>query len=113
MVGRYAVVGIGCNPYYGQLYVYSFCLQSSARRLEGHQGLLLPSRSHHYSLALELQAGTVLHCECGEDIDHVKQLLDTDGAIPTRLLEQVKTRDKITLARHEALQPLPDFMMLG
>jgi hypothetical protein len=58
---------------------------------------------------LELQADTVLYCECGEDIDHVKHLLDTSGAISTRLLEQVKIREKITLTRYEALTALARF----
>jgi len=62
---------------------------------------------------LELQADTVMYCEYGEDIDHVKQLLDIDEAIPTRLLEQIKTRDKITLTRHEALTALARFHDAG
>jgi hypothetical protein len=58
---------------------------------------------------LELQTDTILYCECGEDIDHVKQLLDPDKATSTRLLEQIKTRDKITLTRYEALTALARF----
>jgi hypothetical protein len=58
---------------------------------------------------LELQTDTILHCECGEDIDHIKQLLDTDEVMPPRLLEQIKTRDKITLTRHEAFTALSRF----
>jgi hypothetical protein len=58
---------------------------------------------------LKLQTDTILYCECGEDIDHVKQLLDTDEAMPPRLREQIKTRDKITLTRHEALTTLARF----
>jgi hypothetical protein len=58
---------------------------------------------------LDLQADTILYCECGEDIDHVKQLLDADDAAPARLLEQIKTREKITLRNREALTALARF----
>lgn len=58
---------------------------------------------------LELPADTVLYCECGEDIDRVKQLLDADQATQVRILEQVKTRDRITLRSQEALTALARF----
>jgi len=58
---------------------------------------------------LELQADTVLYCECGEDIDHVKQLLDADQATQVRILEQVKARERITLRSKEALTALTRF----
>jgi hypothetical protein len=89
MVGRYPVVGIGCNlimaNYMHTPFVYN-PQRNAWKAIKGfyHQVEVTTIRW------LELQADTVLHCECGEDIDHVKQLLDTDGAIPTRLLEQIK-----------------------
>lgn len=61
---------------------------------------------------LELQEDTVLYCECGEDIDHVKQLLDTDDTdtdTHARLLEQIKTRERITLRNPAALTTLARF----
>jgi tetratricopeptide (TPR) repeat protein len=58
---------------------------------------------------LGLQADIVLFCECGEDIDHVKQLPDADGATQLRILEQIKTRDRITLRSQEALTALARF----
>jgi hypothetical protein len=58
---------------------------------------------------LELQADGVLYCECGEDIDHVKQLLDADQETQVRILEQVKARSRITLKNPEALTALARF----
>jgi hypothetical protein len=48
---------------------------------------------------LELQADTILHCECGEDIDHVRQLLDTDEATSEGLLSHLD-RHLLRLASH-------------
>ena len=58
---------------------------------------------------LELQADMVLYCECGEDIDHVKQLLDADQLRQVRIFEQVKARERITLRSQEALTALARF----
>jgi len=58
---------------------------------------------------LNLQEGTVLFCECGEDIDHVRQLFDSDRATQQRVLEQVKLRDRITLHSPEAIKALVRF----
>lgn len=58
---------------------------------------------------LNLERDTVLYCECGEDIDHVRELLEADPNSQERLLEQVKVRDRITLNSAEALTSLARF----
>jgi hypothetical protein len=58
---------------------------------------------------LNLERDTVLYCECGEDIDHVRELLEADSNSQERLLEQVKVRDRITLNSAEALTSLARF----
>ncbi len=58
---------------------------------------------------LNLERDTVLYCECGEDIDLVRQVLETDPNSQERLLEQVKVRDRITLNSAEALTSLVRF----
>lgn len=58
---------------------------------------------------LDLKADTILYCECGEDIDHVKEIINADDKEQTRLLEQVKTRNRISLGSVEALTALARF----
>jgi len=58
---------------------------------------------------LELEEDSLLICECGEDIDLVKQLPDADPATQLRLLEQVKTKDRITLRSPESLTAMARF----
>ena len=58
---------------------------------------------------LELEEDSLLICECGEDIDLVKQLPDADPATQLRILEQVKTKDRITMRSPESLTALARF----
>jgi hypothetical protein len=58
---------------------------------------------------LELQSSSILYCECGEDIDHVRRLLEADLDSQERLLEQIKTRDRITLRNPAALTAIARF----
>jgi len=58
---------------------------------------------------LTLAKDTVLYCECGEDIDHVRQLLEAETTAQERLLEQVKVRARVTLNSEEVLTSLVRF----
>jgi hypothetical protein len=58
---------------------------------------------------LELAPDAFLVCECGEDIDHVSKLADSDPATQTRLLEQVKVRSRITLRNRDAITAIARF----
>ena len=58
---------------------------------------------------LTLAKDAVLYCECGEDIDQVRQLLEADTTSQERLLEQVKVRARITLNSEEVITSLVRF----
>lgn len=55
---------------------------------------------------LDLDDNSILYCECGEDIYHVSNLLEAPGFSESRLLEQIKARDRITLRSSESLAAL-------
>jgi len=61
---------------------------------------------------LDLDNQTVLFCECGEDVNHVRGLLDSGGqaGAARQLLEQVKHRARrVTLRSPEVLEALANF----
>ena len=58
---------------------------------------------------LELQSGELLYCESGEDIDHIRAVVEADVGLQERLLEQVKVRSQITLRSPEAVGALARF----
>lgn len=58
---------------------------------------------------LELKPNEVLYCESGEDIDHVRAVIDADADSQERLLEQVKVRSRISLNSAEAVSALARF----
>src|SRR5206468_2109132 len=58
---------------------------------------------------LEIESNEILYCESGEDIDHVKTVIDADADLQERLLEQVKVRRRITLNSAEAVSALARF----
>jgi len=64
---------------------------------------------------LNLDKETFLYCECGEDIDYVRQLIDkTSGkSIEERLLEQVKYRQEVALSlkSKEILETIANFII--
>jgi len=64
---------------------------------------------------LDLDEETALYCECGEDIDYVRQLTDPDleESIEERLLEQVKYRQEnaLSLRSKEILEALVNFVI--
>jgi hypothetical protein len=63
---------------------------------------------------LNLDEETVLYCECGEDIDYVRQLMDKGSEEPTeeRLLEQIKYRQgtALSLRSKEILEAIANFV---
>lgn len=63
---------------------------------------------------LDLNEETVLYCECGEDIDYVRQLVDqgSEGSIEERLLEQIKYRqgNALSLRSKEVLEAIVNFV---
>lgn len=64
---------------------------------------------------LDLDEETVLYCECGEDIDYVRQLIDpgSEESIEERLLEQVKYRQEnaLSLRSKEILEAIVNFVI--
>jgi len=62
---------------------------------------------------LGLEKENILYCECGEDIDYVRQLIDqgSEGSIEERLLEQVKYRQEsaLSLRSKEVLEAIVNF----
>ena len=64
---------------------------------------------------LDLEKEKNLCCECGEDIDYVRQLMDQgfEGSIEERLLEQVKYRQEnaLSLRSKEVLEAIVNFVI--
>jgi len=64
---------------------------------------------------LDLDEETVLYCECGEDIDYVRQLIDPGSkeSIEERLLEQIKYRqgNALSLRSKEVLEAIVNFVI--
>ena|GEM_PF-6304001 len=64
---------------------------------------------------LNLDEETVLFCECGEDIDYVRQLIDQDseGSAEERLLEQIKYRqgNALSLRSKEVLEAIANYFL--
>lgn len=61
---------------------------------------------------LELDDTTVLYCECGEDIDHVRKTIDPSSGnkVEERLLEQVKHQQKtVSLRSSKVIEALANF----
>jgi hypothetical protein len=63
---------------------------------------------------LNLNPGEHLELECGEDIDHVREVLSGDESSPERIFEAIKNRGtRLTLRSEEALEALADFYEHG
>jgi hypothetical protein len=64
---------------------------------------------------LDLDKEAVLYCECGEDIDYVRQLIDQglEGSTEERLLEQIKYRQgtALSLRSKEVLEAIANFVL--
>ncbi len=65
---------------------------------------------------LDLDENTILFCECGEDIDHVRNTLDEDNGqiVQERVLEQIKYRGtrSLSLNSREIIEALGNYLVL-
>ena len=64
---------------------------------------------------LDLDEETVLFCECGEDIDFVRQIVEqgSEGPVEERLLEQIKYHQgkALSLRSKEILEAIANFVL--